>query len=112
MRPHRFFAPLFVVVLPLVVATGLSAASNGALRIDAVDSIGMTVDNMDRAVDFYTRVLTFEKVSDAEVAGREYELLEGVFGARARVVRLRLGGETIELTEYLSLIHISEPTRP
>jgi catechol 2,3-dioxygenase-like lactoylglutathione lyase family enzyme len=102
MRPHRFLRPLFAVVLPLVVATGLSAASNGALRIDAVDSIGMTVDNMDRAVDFYTRVLTFEKVSDAEVAGREYELLEGVFGARARVVRLRLGDETIELTEYLA----------
>src|SRR5262245_64662836 len=62
----------------------------------------MTVDRMDRAVDFYTKVLTFEKVSDVEVAGREYELLEGVFGARARIVRLRLGDETVELTEYLA----------
>jgi len=53
-------------------------------------------------VDFYTRVLTFDKMADVEVAGREFELLEGVFGARARVVRLRLGDETIELTEYLA----------
>jgi catechol 2,3-dioxygenase-like lactoylglutathione lyase family enzyme len=72
------------------------------LRIVAVDSIGMTVENMDRAVDFYTRVLMFEKASDVEIAGRAYELFEGVFGARARIVRLRLGDETIELTEYLA----------
>jgi catechol 2,3-dioxygenase-like lactoylglutathione lyase family enzyme len=62
----------------------------------------MTVSDMNRAVDFYTRVLTFEKVSDIEVAGRDYELLEGVFGARMRVVRLRLRDESIELTEYLA----------
>jgi catechol 2,3-dioxygenase-like lactoylglutathione lyase family enzyme len=102
MKPDRYLGPLFVVVLLSGIAAALSAASIGALRIDGVDSIGITVDNMERAVDFYTRVLTFEKVSDTEVAGREYELLEGVFGARARVVRLRLGGETIELTEYLA----------
>jgi catechol 2,3-dioxygenase-like lactoylglutathione lyase family enzyme len=57
---------------------------------------------MDRAVAFYTSVLTFEKVSDVEVSGREYELMTGVFGARLRIVRLRLGGESIELTEYLA----------
>src|SRR5689334_13913197 len=73
--------------------------ARSSVPVAAVDSIGMTVDNMDRAVDFYTNVLTFEKVSDVEVAGRAFELLEGVFGARARVVRLRLGDETIELTE-------------
>lgn len=62
----------------------------------------MTVSDMDRAIDFYSRVLTFEKVSDVEVAGRDYELLQGVFGARMRVVRMRLGQERIELTEYLA----------
>jgi catechol 2,3-dioxygenase-like lactoylglutathione lyase family enzyme len=72
------------------------------LGVTAVDTIGMTVADMDRAVEFYTTVLTFEKVSDIEVSGREFELMEGVFGARMRVVRLRLGEETIELTEYLS----------
>ena len=53
----------------------------------------MTVSDMDRSVAFYTDVLTFEKVSDAEVAGSEYERLHGVFGLRLRVVRLRLGDE-------------------
>jgi catechol 2,3-dioxygenase-like lactoylglutathione lyase family enzyme len=57
---------------------------------------------MDRAVDFYTRVLSFEKVRDTEVAGETYEHLEGVFGVRMRVVRLQLGEEFIELTEYLA----------
>ena len=36
----------------------------------------MTVSDMDRSVDFFTNVLTFEKVSDVEVAGSEYERLQ------------------------------------
>ena len=60
----------------------------------------MTVSNMDRSVDFFAKVLSFEKVSDVEVAGREYEELQGLFGLRMRVVRMRLGNESIELTEY------------
>ncbi|HKA36602.1 MAG TPA: VOC family protein, partial [Thermoanaerobaculia bacterium] len=51
---------------------------------------------------FYAKVLTFEKVSDVEVTGAEYEHLEGVFGLRMRVVRMKLGEESIELTEYLA----------
>ena len=68
----------------------------------AVDAVGMTVSEMDRSVDFYSRVLSFEKVSDVEVWGDEYERLEGLFGLRMRVVRMRLGDESIELTEYLA----------
>lgn len=47
-------------------------------------------------------MLTFEKVSDTEVTGENYEHLEGVFGLRIRVVRMRLGDEFVELTEYLA----------
>jgi catechol 2,3-dioxygenase-like lactoylglutathione lyase family enzyme len=79
-----------------------SAASNSTVPVTAVDSVGITVADMSRAVDFYTSVLSFEKVSAVEVSGREYELLSGVFGARMRVVRLRLGDESIELTEFLA----------
>jgi catechol 2,3-dioxygenase-like lactoylglutathione lyase family enzyme len=57
---------------------------------------------MDRAVDFYSKVLTFEKVSDTEVSGESFEHLEGVFGLRMRVVRMKLGDEFIELTEFLA----------
>lgn len=67
--------------------------------VAAVDAVGMTVSDIDRAVEFYGKILTFEKVSDVEVTGSEYEHLQGVFGLRMRVVRMRLGEEFIELTE-------------
>ena len=102
----------FVVVVLLIAAGALTAPARGWSSRDAgpdvaasapsVTSVGMTVSNLDRAVSFYTSVLTFEKVSDLEVEGREYELLTGVFGARARIARLRLGTELIELTEFLA----------
>ena len=62
----------------------------------------MTVADIDRSLEFYTKVLSFEPVSDVEVWGSEYEQLQGVFGLRMRIMRLRLGGEFIELTEYLA----------
>ena len=70
--------------------------------VRSVDSVGLTVADLDRSVDFYTRVLSFEKVSEREAAGGAYEHLEGVFGLRMRTARLRLGDEFIELTEYLA----------
>jgi catechol 2,3-dioxygenase-like lactoylglutathione lyase family enzyme len=57
---------------------------------------------MDRALDFYTRVLPFQKVSDIELAGEDYEHLQGVFGLRIRVVRLKLGDEFVDLMDYLA----------
>jgi len=62
----------------------------------------MTVGDMDRAVTFYSQVLTFEKISDTEVYGDEVEQLFGVFGARVRLVRMRLGNESIELAQFLA----------
>lgn len=70
--------------------------------VTTVGAVGMTVSDMDRAVEFYAKVLTFEKVSDVEVAGGEYEHLQGVFGLRMRVVRMKLADESIELAEYLA----------
>src|SRR5262249_4938472 len=64
--------------------------------------VGMTVSDMDRSVDFYTKVLDFGKVSDDELVGDSYEELSGVFGVRLRVVRLRLGQEFLQLTQYLA----------
>ena len=98
---------LTVWVLSLVLAgsqisIGQAVAQQHTALVDGVDAIGITVSDMDRAVDFYSKVLTFEKVSDTEVTGESYEHLEGVFGLRMRVVRMRLGDEFIELTEYLA----------
>ncbi len=97
---------LAVVVLLCAAATAplrvTIAAAQDAPLVRAVDAVGFTVSDIERSVDFFSRVLSFEKISDVEVYGTEYEHLEGVFGLRMRVVRLRLGGETIELTEYLT----------
>ncbi|HET7291755.1 MAG TPA: VOC family protein [Vicinamibacteria bacterium] len=82
-----------------VLTTPLLAAEAPLVR--AVDAVAVTVADMERSVDFFTKVLTFERVSDVEVAGSDYEHLQGVFGVRIRVVRLRLGAEQIELHEYL-----------
>ena len=76
--------------------------SVAATMVSKVGPVGMTVSDMDRSIEFYSRVLSFEKVSDVEVAGDNYERLEGVFGLRMRIVRMRLGEESIELTEYLA----------
>jgi catechol 2,3-dioxygenase-like lactoylglutathione lyase family enzyme len=85
-----------------VVALALSGVAVFAQSPQvAVESVGMTVSNMDRSVAFYS-ALTFQKISDVEVLGEEYEDLEGVFGARMRIVRMQLGHEYVDLTEYLA----------
>jgi catechol 2,3-dioxygenase-like lactoylglutathione lyase family enzyme len=79
-----------------------SGSTSGLPLVEGVDAVGLTVSDMDRSVEFYSKVLSFEKVSDVEVTGDDYERLQGVFGLRMRVVRMRLGDEFIELTEYLA----------
>jgi catechol 2,3-dioxygenase-like lactoylglutathione lyase family enzyme len=76
--------------------------SASSAQVIAVGPIQMTVADMDRSVDFYSRVLTFEKTSDTEIAGENVEHLFGVFGARVRVVRMKLSDESIELVQFLA----------
>lgn len=71
-------------------------------QINKVGSIGITVKDMNRSVNFYTTVLGFKKISDEEFSGEDYEKLEGIFGLNIRVVKLQLGEEQIELTDYLT----------
>ena len=85
-----------------LVARAEAAARDPQPIARAVEAVGFTVSDMDRAIEFYSTVLTFQKVSDVEIAGDAFEHLQGVFGARVRVVRMKLGDEQIELTEYLA----------
>src|SRR5215467_580254 len=102
-RALEFRTPRNLAIRLLLFASLVAGARAAASPLaSAVDSVDITVSDMDRAVDFYSRVLTFKKVRDTEVAGETYENLEGVFGVRMRVVRLQLGNEFIELTEYLA----------
>jgi catechol 2,3-dioxygenase-like lactoylglutathione lyase family enzyme len=83
----------------LAVAVVVHAAP---LAVRAVDAVGITVSDADRSVDFYSRVLGFVPEADVEVAGPSWEGLWDVFPVRARAVRLRLGGEALELIEYVT----------
>ena len=105
MRKHA--AAIVVLALAATATNGrtTSATADGPaarVQVSAVTSVGMTVSDTDRAVRFYTEVLSFEPEYDVELAGRPWEQLHGVFGARVRVVGLRLGDERLELTEYLA----------
>jgi catechol 2,3-dioxygenase-like lactoylglutathione lyase family enzyme len=82
-----------------VHAEGTESAAVAPVR--AVGAISIVVSDLDEVLPFYTDVLTFEKIVDSEITGNEWEHLSGVFGSRVRVARLRLGGEEIELIDYL-----------
>ena len=82
----------------LLAATAWSAGA----RVTAVEAVGMTVSDMERSVAFYTEVLGFEPAADVELTGAAYDRLFDVFPARLHVVRLRLGAEQIELTEFVT----------
>ncbi len=88
------------LLLALLVCLPVAQAQSAG--VTAVDSVVIVVSDLDRAVDFYATTLTFEKVSETEVWGSEYEHLEGIFGLRMRRARLRLGEEQVELVEYLA----------
>jgi catechol 2,3-dioxygenase-like lactoylglutathione lyase family enzyme len=91
---RRIFCTLFL-------AGGLLFAGQYPL-VKGVDSIGLTVSDLDRSVEFYSSVLQFQKVSEVEVDGESYEHATGLFGVRMRIARMRLGEESIELTEFLA----------
>jgi catechol 2,3-dioxygenase-like lactoylglutathione lyase family enzyme len=95
----RILAALCLVALSAVVHADSSSASP---IVASIDSISITVDDMDRAVDFYTNVLGFEKLELHEVSGEQYERLYGVFGMRLAVATLRLGDERIELMQFIA----------
>jgi catechol 2,3-dioxygenase-like lactoylglutathione lyase family enzyme len=97
---HKLLAAL--TALLLTVGGGLFASDDARVGARAVDSIGLTVANLERSKRFFQEVLAFTLEREFEAAGRDVELLTGVFGARTKTARLRLGNESIELTEFLA----------
>ncbi len=85
---------LFLAVSHLAVAEPLQPI--------AVGPIGVTVSDMDRSLAFFHDILAFEKVADREFNDEAFDRLTGIFGARVRTADLRLGEETLRLTQYLT----------
>ena len=87
---------------PSLTQAAPQSSSPAGVEIRSIGTILITVGDMDRSLDFYSHVLTFEKVSDTELAGDDVEHLFGVFGARVRAVQMRLGDESVELVQFLA----------
>jgi catechol 2,3-dioxygenase-like lactoylglutathione lyase family enzyme len=100
---RRADAPAAVVLVCLALAGAHARAVD--VRPDAargVEAVGITVSNLERSIAFFRDTLTFEVMEGFEDSGRDTELLTGVFGARTRTARLRLGAEVVELTEFVA----------
>jgi len=99
----RLLSALLLVLLSFTLdACAPVARADDAPAARGVGCIGLTVSDADRASEFYTRVLDFRRELGTEVAGESWERLQGVFGLRARIMRVRLGNECLDLTEYLA----------
>ena len=82
--------------LSWLVAT---AACGRALEIQ---SIALTVSDLDRSVAFYESALGFRKVGERLISDPDFDQISGTFGVRVRRATLRLGDESIELEQYLA----------
>jgi catechol 2,3-dioxygenase-like lactoylglutathione lyase family enzyme len=60
------------------------------------------VRDVEASASFFHDVFGFQRVFEVEAAGRDVELLFGVFGARVRIVRMQLGDDEIELTQFVA----------
>lgn len=105
LRPlsRRRLGALLVVALSAAAGLYLSpsraASARAAAPARTVGGLAITVRDVDRSVDFYSRALLFEKVSDVQTSGADVARLFGVSGPRVRVVTMRLGAERLELVE-------------
>ena len=84
-----------------LLAHDTSLAVSSAV-VKSVDAVSVTVADIDRSLAFYRDVLGFAVVSDAETAGDAVEHLYGVFGARVRVLTLKLGDESLRLEQFIA----------
>ena len=94
----------FAVLAATLFLLGIGASASNDIQVGAtaVDSIGITVSDLERSKTFFQDVLSFTFEREFESSGRDVELLTGVFGARTKTARLRLGQEAVELTEFLA----------
>lgn len=68
--------------------------------VTELNSIGLTVADLDNEVRFFTQVLPFKEVSRSEAKGGTTDDLLSLTNAQVRIVHLALGNESITLTEH------------
>ena len=64
-----------------------------------MDHVGLSVKNIEKAIEFYRDVVGMEKVLDREVDSPLARIV-GIEGAKARIVHMKLGEALVELFDY------------
>jgi catechol 2,3-dioxygenase-like lactoylglutathione lyase family enzyme len=100
---------LFVAAFQAVLVAQVATPNGACCHALEVGPVVMTVADVDRSVDFYSHVLTFQKVSDTDRSGPEFDQLYGIHDAHVRAVDLKLGDETIELLQFIGIAGASVP---
>jgi MIP family channel proteins len=98
MHHHKGAVAKAVVVLLLAG----SVALNAQVKPVSMGPIAATVSDLDRSVEFYTKVLSFQKESERAARLDSFDRLTGVFGTNARVATLSLGTERLQLVQYVT----------
>jgi MIP family channel proteins len=99
---HQAAEAAKAVVVLLVILGAASLNANAQVQPVAMGPIAVTVSDLDRSVEFYTKVLTFEKESERDARLDSFDHLTGVFGTNTRVATLRLGSERLELIQWVT----------
>lgn len=71
-------------------------------KITGVESVGITVSDMNITLPFYINVLHFQVLSDDTIHNEQYSKLIQVENAAVRITKLKLGDEKIELIDFIS----------
>lgn len=95
-NPNEIF--IFYTAFLLVLAGPAAFAQ----RVTAVSGVSITVEDLDRELEFFTTVLEFKKVDDETWTGEQARRLFGLSDKHAgvRVVTLQLGTEKVRLMDF------------
>jgi catechol 2,3-dioxygenase-like lactoylglutathione lyase family enzyme len=87
----------YLVYAAVLLALALPVFSS----VREVGAIGLTVNNLESELRFFTNTLSFQVICVSDKDGKDQEALFDLPKARVRIATLKLGDEKITLTEHL-----------
>jgi catechol 2,3-dioxygenase-like lactoylglutathione lyase family enzyme len=102
MHGHKPKAEAANVVVLVAILAIISSSAQAQVKPVAMGPIAVTVSDLDRSIEFYTKVLSFEKEGERRARLDSFDHLTGVFGTNTRVATLRLGSERLQLIQWIT----------
>ncbi len=96
MKMNKILAKVFSTILLFVIV------SCSQPKVNSVQSVGITVSDLNSTLPFYTNVLNFELVTYDTIKNVGYSDIIKVDNAIVRIAKLKLGEEKIELIDFIS----------